>query len=225
MLTNFRDYFKLLHLPTTSCILAFAVIGSAFAPVIYLDRLLWILLYLFFIGAMAANYFDEIKGRPWHTTVPEINLWVIGLLAFFVGIALGIYLMLVVSWWFGVFTVVWSFLTLTYDLELFNGRFHNTSFLAISWGSICFGSYFIHNQTVTPSILIVSFIAGCIAGQGRNLYEMAKPFCKDKNPHSNTNSHNAWIFLKILIMFIDIVAVSLLVFRSIGHNWLGISLI
>lgn len=210
---NLKDHFRLLHLPTTSCILAFGVIGSTFAPVIYLDRLLWILLKLFLIGGIAANYFDEIQGRPWHTVITKKHLWIIGVVSSFAAILVGIHLMSAVSWWFWIFIVIWGFFTFTYNLELFNGRFHNTTCIALSWGSICLGSYFIQSITVTPFILVVSFIAGCIAGQGRNLYETAKPFYKDKNPSSSATSRHAWTILKVLIVFIDIYAMMMLVWR------------
>ena len=214
---NLKDYFRLLHLPTTSCILALGVIGSTCAPVSYLDRLLCVLLILCLIGGIAANYFDETQGRPWRTAIPKKHLWIIGTVSSFAAILIGIYLMLTVSWWFWIFIVLWEFLTLTYDLELFNGRFHNTTCIALSWGAICLGSYFIQSITVTPLILVVSFIAGCIAGQGRNLYEKAKSFYKDKNPSSSVTSRHAWTLLKALIVFIDIDAIMMLVWRLFGN--------
>jgi hypothetical protein len=210
---NLKDHFRLLHLPTTSCILALGVIGSTFASVIYLDKLLWVLLILFLIGGISANYFDEIQGRPWHTAIPEKHLWIIGAVSSFAAILIGIHIMLTVLWWFWMFIVLWGFFTLTYDLELFNGRFHNSICIALSWGSICLGSYVIQSVMVTPLILVVSFIAGCIAWQGRNLYEKAKPFYKDKSHSSTTTNRQAWTLLKALIVFLDIDAIITLVWR------------
>ena len=206
-----EEYLRLLHLPTTSCILAFAVIGGTFAPIVYLDRLLWLLLELFLLGGVAANYFDEIQGRPWHTKILEIRLWIIGFLALFASSMIGIHLTLTVAPWFWVFVTIWAFFSLAYDLELFNGRFHNTRSLAISWGSVCLGSYYLQSLTLTPSALLLSIINGCAAGCGRELYEEAKPFYKDKDPRSLQASKSAWTLLKMQILSIDLYAVAKLI--------------
>ena len=208
-----REYFRLLHFQTTSCILAFAIIGSVFAPVIYWDRLLWILLQLFLGGGIAANYFDEIQGRPWNTTIPKNHLWIIGLASFFGSILIGIYLLVTFSWWFGIFIAVWGFFTLSYDLELFDGRFHNTACLSISWGSICLGSYLLQSHTITPYILVVSLITGRIAGQGRDLYERAKPFSKDHDTSADAASQQSWTLLKTYIVVIDVISLVMLAWR------------
>ncbi|UCH37662.1 MAG: hypothetical protein JSV76_00305 [Candidatus Bathyarchaeota archaeon] len=150
-----REYLKLFHLPTTSCLLALAIIGNVFAPVLHLDRLCWLLIQLFLGGGVAANYFDEIQGRPWQTTISETRLWIIAVLSFAASMAIGVYLTWAVAPWFWVFIVVWGIITITYDLELFDGRFHNTSSLAVSWASVCLGGYYLQSLTVTPQILLI----------------------------------------------------------------------
>lgn len=186
------------------------------APVVYLDRLLWILLQLFLIGGVAANYFDEIQGRPWHTKMPETNLWIIGFSALSASSLIGIYLALTTAWWFLFFVAVWGFFAMAYDLELFNGRFHNTSSLSLSWGSVCLGSYYLQALAITPQILVLSLITGYIAGRGRALYELAKPFCKDKSPSSHEASRLAWRLLKTQILFMDFLAMTMLTYRLLA---------
>lgn len=215
---NSKEYLKLLHLPTTSCILAFGIMGTMFAPVVYFDRFLLNLLQLFLIGGVSANYLDEIQGRPWHTRMPEKHLWIIATTSMLSAVLIGIHIMVTVSYWFGIFIVLWIFFTFTYDLELCNGYFHNTTCIALSWGSTCLGSYFIHNKTITPSILVFSIIAGSIAGQGRNLYERAKIYYKDKNSSASKKSRRAWTLLKTLIVFIDIYALIILAWRIGTHK-------
>lgn len=128
----------------------------------------------------------------------------------------GIYLALTIAWWFWPFVLVWGFFALAYDLELFNGRFHNTPALALSWGSICLGSYYLQSLAITPQILILSFITGYIAGYGRDLYEVAKPVCKDKNPSSHEAGQFSWTLLKTLILFVDILAMTMLTHRLLA---------
>lgn len=210
-----REYLRLLHLPTTSCILAFALMGSTSAPIIYFDRLLWLLIQLFLSGGIAANYFDELIGRPWHTTMPRIHLWSIGFVALAASSLIGLYFVVTLSFEFAIFVVLWAFFTLAYDLELFNGRFHNTPSLAFSWSSIYLGSYYLQSLTITPSSLLLSAVLGYIAGQGRNLYEEAKPFSKDRITSSPESTKSAWTLLKTLIIFINVIALIMLSYRLI----------
>jgi 4-hydroxybenzoate polyprenyltransferase len=174
---------------------------------------LWLLLQLFLGGGVAANYFDEIQGRPWHTKISETKLWIIGFLSLAASLLIGIYLAWTFAPWFGLFVIVWGFITITYDLELFNGWFHNTSSLAVSWATVCLGSYYLQSLTVTPHILLVSLCTGIIAGQGRDLYQVAKDVVKNKNPHATKTSHFAWADLKTLIAVIDGIAITMLTFR------------
>lgn len=211
-----REYLRLLHLPTTSCILAFALIGSTSASVIYLDRLLWLLVQLFLIGGVAANYFDELIGRPWHTTMPRTHLWSIGFVALAASSFIGLYFAVTLSFEFSLFVILWAFITLAYDLELFNGRFHNTPSLALSWGSICLGSYYLQSLVITPRSLLLSTILGCIAGQGRNLYEEAKPYSRDGITSSPESTKFAWTLLKTLIVCIDVIALIMLSYRLLS---------
>lgn len=205
------EYFRLIHFPSTSSILAFALIGSASASIIFLDRLILLLLELFLVGGVAANFFDEIHGRPWHTNISDTNLWIIAISSLFASTLIGIYLSLTFTWWFLIFIVVWEFFAIAYDLELFNGFFHNTSFLAFSGGSVCLGSYYLQNPSITPQILIISLVTSCIAGQGRDLYEAAKQVCKDKTPFPSKASQFAWNLLKSQILFMDVFSITMLI--------------
>jgi hypothetical protein len=188
-----------------------------FAPTIHLDRLFWLLLQLFLCGGVAANYFDEIRGRPWHTRIPERHLWTIGLLALSASSLIGLYLSLHVSFWFAFFTIVWDFFAIAYDLELFNGLFHNTPSLALSWGSVTLGSYYLHHLRINTQILIVSIITSYIAGFGRNLYEVAKPFSKDKDPNARAVNRVAWGLLKRQILFINVLALTMVTYRLLSN--------
>lgn len=211
-----REHLRLLHLSTTSSILAFAVIGATLAPALSISSLLCVLLQLFLIGGLASNYFDEICGRPWHTKISEKHLWAIGLTSLFASVAIGMYLALSITMWFLPFVSIWVFVALAYDLELFGGRFHNSGSLAVCWGSVCLGSYLIQSLTVSLPILVASFLVGCIAGHGRGLYEVAKPFSKDKSPVAHGTSRLSWLLLNALILFVDAYAGAMLVRRLLA---------
>jgi hypothetical protein len=52
-----------------------------------------------------------------------------------------------------------------------------------------------------------------MAGQGRNLYEVAKPFSKDNDASAGAASQYAWTLLKNSIIVIDVIAVLMLVWK------------
>ncbi len=208
-----KEYFRLLHIPTTSCLLAFAVLGAILAEVVYWDRFLLMVLMLFLGGSVGANYFDEIKGRPWHTQISETNLWIIGFSGFLGSILVGLYLSLTISPWFLLFVLVWCFLTPAYNLELFHGAFHNPQSLAVGWGLSFLGSYYLQSLTVTIPILIVTLFVGACCFRGIIFYEVAKPFSKDKNPRSNEKNRFAWLILRLQILAINGISIPILLYK------------
>lgn len=208
-----REYLRLLHVPTTSSLLAIALLGSAAAPVLHVDRLLSLFLQLFLMGGVAANYFDELMGRPWHTTISRSRLWIIGFTALAASSVLGLFFAVTVAPEYALFVAFWAFFTVAYDLELFHGRLHNTPALAVSWGSVCLGSYYLHSRTITPYSLLIAAILGGIAGQGRDLYEDAKPYSKDGITSSPPSTKRAYTLLKGSIACIDLIAVLMVVYR------------
>jgi hypothetical protein len=183
-----------------------------FSPNFYVDRFVLQILQIFLVGGVAANYFDEIIGRPWHTEMPERYLWFIGTLTLIASNVIGIYLSLTVSSGYMIFSLIWSFFAVAYDLELFNGMFHNTISLAFCWGSVCLGGYYLQSLKITSQIMCISIISGLIAGKGRILYETSKAFHKDKDL-SDSYGRAAWTLLKRQIIYIDFIALAMLLYR------------
>lgn len=114
--------------------------------------------------------------------------------------------------------MVWWFFTVAYNLELFGGRFHNTPSLALGWGSVSLGGYYLQSLAVTPQILIISLIISYVAGRGRDLYEAAKPVCKDRNPSAKEENRFAWTLLKTHILFMNILAVAKLTWKLLAQS-------
>lgn len=137
------DYATLLHVPFASVVNAFAVIGAMMSPGLYLYRfVLAIACIQFFL--QGGHYFDETKGRPWDSEIPYRNLVVIGTVLTSMGAGIGLYLTWQVSTWISIFILLAIFFVVSYNLELWGGRFHRSVWFGVSWGSLVFlGSYFI----------------------------------------------------------------------------------
>ena len=140
-----------MHFPLPLCMLSFATLGAVLAPAVHVDRLLWTYVIVFGSLCLASYSFDELKSRPLHTTIPEGQLRTLGSIGMGVSLLGGGYLASTVS----PILLAWippaAFTVLAYNMELFKGRFHNSTVFALGWGGLpTLGSYFL--QTLTLSI-------------------------------------------------------------------------
>jgi hypothetical protein len=158
----------MLHLPYTSMVLSFVVIGAALAP-----RISWLLLggtlLAYFLGlGIGAHFLDQIPGmgsryvRHW----PERALWLGGLLSLSVAVGIGVVgavffvglpLLLLVS--------VQGACAVGYPLAgWFGGALHRDSVFAVSWGSLPFlTSYYAQAGTVDLGSILVAVTLGAVA--------------------------------------------------------------
>lgn len=131
---GWRDYVTLLHPPYTLWHLSYVAIGSATAVSFNGGYLSWSLLAFFLAVGLAAHALDELRGRPLGTRIPG---WVlVGIAAVGLGgaVTIGILGTIRVSAWLAGFIAGGTFLALSYNLELFGGRFHTDLWFALGWG-------------------------------------------------------------------------------------------
>lgn len=209
--TQIKEWLTLLHIPTTSSLLALIVVGMSTPPSVNLEWLVWLLLEAFLMVGVASNCFDEIRGRPWKTSIPSCDLWSIALGGYLLSTAIGVYLASRVGSWFLLFVGAWCFLVPAYSLELFGGRLHNewTIGLAVFLSSLC--SALIQSPVLTPQRLVISTVCAAIGFQGRRLYEKGKAAGKDHAGDAAARKY--WHAMSVGVFFIDITAVILVLGR------------
>ncbi len=152
-----RQYWRLMHFPLPLCVFSFATLGAIVAPRVYFDRLLWTYLAVFAGLCLASYSFDELKGRPLRTTIPEAQLRALGWAGLVVSLLVGVYLAATIS----VVLLAWIppsvFIILAYNKELFKGRFHNGTVFSIGWGGIpVLGSYFLQTLTLSTQSFFIA---------------------------------------------------------------------
>ncbi|HZY93944.1 MAG TPA: hypothetical protein VFE98_03670 [Candidatus Bathyarchaeia archaeon] len=152
------DYNRLMHFPLPLCVISFATLGAVIAPTVYLDRLVWTYLIVFTSLCLASYSFDELKGRPLRTRIPERELQVLGWAGLVFSLLAGFYLAYRIS----PVLLAWippSVLVIVgYNQELFQGRFHNSTVFSIGWGGIpTLGSYFLQTLTLSVTAILTSF--------------------------------------------------------------------
>ena len=152
-----RQYLRLMHFPLPLCVFSFATLGAVLAPLVYLDRLLWAYLAVFTSLCLASYSFDELKGRPLRTTIPERRLRTLGWSGLAISFLTGIYLALSIDLRLLAWIPPSVFIILAYNKELFQGRFHNGTIFSIGWGGIpTLGSYFLQTLTLSASAILTS---------------------------------------------------------------------
>jgi hypothetical protein len=132
---GWRDYVTLLHPPYTLWHLSYVAVGAALAP--RMDWALWGWTTLAFALALGigAHALDELRGRPLQTRIPSTVLVTLAVTSIAAASAIGIAISVSRTLWLLVFVAVGAFLVVAYNLELFDGRFHNGFWLAASWGA------------------------------------------------------------------------------------------
>jgi hypothetical protein len=146
---GWRDYVTLLHPPYTLWQLSYVAVGAALAP--RMDWALWGWTTLAFALALGvgAHALDELSGRPLQTHISQPVLVALAVVSISAASAIGIAIAISRTLWLLVFVAVGAFLVVAYNLELFDGRFHNGFWLAATWGAFpVLTAYFASAQTL-----------------------------------------------------------------------------
>ena len=132
---RWRDWITLLHPPYTAWHLSYVALGAAVAPTVHVDRLLAGLAAFFLAVGVSAHALDELQGRPLGTQISERGLVTVAVAGLLGAVGIGLAGALTVSWTLLPFVAGGSFLVVAYNLELFDGRFHNDRWFAAAWGA------------------------------------------------------------------------------------------
>ncbi len=158
---RFRVAIGMLFLPYTGMCVSFTVIGSLLADEILWDRLTAIvLIYLLALG-VSAHALDSIgsKRKPWGNVFSDKALLIVAVTALAIAYTIGIYYIILYVPFLAIIAVLEGFFLLAYNLELFNGKFHNNLSFSISWGGLPLLAGYVMQ---TNSISILAFVASSI---------------------------------------------------------------
>ncbi|MGC2288375.1 MAG: hypothetical protein WA688_00760 [Thermoplasmata archaeon] len=158
----------MLHLPYTSMVLSFVVVGAVLSP-----RFSWVLLlgtlaaYFAALG-IGAHFLDQLPGmgsnyvRHW----PNWALWTIGISGVSVGVVIGIIGAVVLREpVLLLFVLVQGICALGYPLApLFRGALHRDSVFAVSWGSLpCLTSYYAQSGSISVVAVLLAAVFAALA--------------------------------------------------------------
>jgi len=158
---GFRLSVGILFLPYTGMVVSFAIWGSL--SVDYnLERLALIGLLYFFATGISAHCLDAIgsKKKPWGQ-IPKSKLVAASLISLIIACSIGLYFAILGSWFLIPIGIIEGFFLFAYNLELFNGKFHNNASFVFSWGVLpVFAGAIIQTNSITFETIIFSAIAG-----------------------------------------------------------------
>ncbi len=232
-----RELYTIMHLPYTSMVLSYVLIGAALSPVIHSERVVLALLAYFLGLGLSAHALNELHARHWGKALSKFELEILFAAplvgALLIG-AYGIYLIydptsgaLVAPMGLLAFIVVETFFVFAYNLDLFNGRFHSDLSFAFSWGALpVMVSFFANSLTITPAAILISSASAATAGIEINLSRWCKDFRRRSPLKELTFEDNASLSmttsqlitkperaLKLIVLAVDLAAVSLILYR------------
>lgn len=173
---NFRLGIGILFLPYTGMVVAFAAWGSLVVDY-SLERLGAICLLYFLALGISAHCLDALgsKTKPWGF-LSKKKLWIISLITLSGAIIIGFHYAFLDSPLLIPIGILEIFFLVSYNLELFNGKFHNNSSFVLSWGVLpVLAGTIIQINSITLESFALSLVAGILS------YILIKTSCIYKN--------------------------------------------
>ena len=161
---NFRLGVGILFLPYTGMVVAFAAWGSLVVDY-SLERLGAICLLYFLALGISAHCLDALgsKTKPWGF-LSKKKLWIISLITLSGAIIIGFHYAFLDSPLLIPIGIVEIFFLVSYNLELFNGKFHNNSSFVLSWGILpVLAGTIIQINSITLESFALSAVAGILS--------------------------------------------------------------
>lgn len=160
---SFRLCVGMMFLPYTAIIVSFTAWGSLVGP-FTLERLGAICLLYFLALGVSAHCLDAVGGktRPWGE-LPKRKVLAIGLSAFGVACAIGLYYAFLDSPLLIPIGIIECFFLFAYNLELFGGRFHNNTSVLISWAILpIFAGSAIQTNSIPIEAVLLAILSSAL---------------------------------------------------------------
>jgi hypothetical protein len=233
-----RELFTILHLPYTSMVLSYLLIGAALSPIVHPERLaLSLVAYLLGLG-LSAHALNEIHSRHWGKALTEYELKFIFLAPLAGAISIGtygIYALYTTTQGYLAPTVLLVFICLelffvfAYNTELCGNMFHSDLAFAFSWAALpTLISYYVNSLQLTLPAITLAVAMAATAGIEINLSRWCKDFRRRKlltemkfedgtmiHIHTKELISKPEKSLKLIVLTVDLLAISLILYKFI----------
>ena len=165
----------MLHPPYTAMHLSFVVLGACLVGPVNAVRLAITVLAFFLAVGLGAHALDELHGRPLSTSIPTWQLVTAAVVGLGGAVALGVVGLFLVSPFLALFIVAGVAMALSYNLELFQSRWHSDAVFTLGWGAFpVLVAYFAQHGNLGVAALGAAAFAALISQTQRQLSTPAR---------------------------------------------------
>ena len=186
-----RELYTIMHLPYTSMVLSYVLIGAAVSPSMYPLRLILTLLAYFLGLGLSAHALNELYVRHWGENLTRHELEALFLVPLIAAVSIGAYGMLILydtsrsliaPLVLLVFISLETFFLIAYNSDIAKGSFHSTASFAFSWAALpVIISFYVNALTITLSAALIASAMAATAAIEITLSRWCKEF-RRKNP-------------------------------------------
>ncbi len=194
---NFRLCCGILFLPYTGMVVSFVSWGS-FATNFSIERLVAICILYFLALGVSAHCLDALgsKVKPWGI-LSKRKILVASISSLLIACFIGLYYAILYTPLLFPIGIVETFFLFAYNLELFKGKFHNSTVFVISWGILpVFAGNAIQTNSISPTTLILASIAASLSILLLKTSRRYKRLMQD--PHGIEDTYKEEIILKLV---------------------------
>jgi magnesium-transporting ATPase (P-type) len=171
---------------------------------------------IYFLGlGVSAHLLDAIgsKVKPWGDIFSKRGLMIIAIISLIIAYAIGIYYIVTYNLYvLAIIAILEGFFLLAYNLELFNARFHNNFWFAISWGSLpLLAGYFIQTNQFSILAIVASIFSGLLSYGEITVSRKYKKMKREKRYDDNIERYEK--ILKLMSISSITVMISFIAFR------------
>jgi len=184
--SKLREFYTILHLPYTSMVLSYILIGAGISPTIYPDRVALTLLAYFLGLGLSAHALNELHATHGVEVLGRRELSVLFALSLIGAVVIGMYGMIELQMMSGSFVPAFAltvfmflevFFLIAYNIEAFGGAFHSDLAFALSWAVIpTLVSYYVNSLVISAGAVLVALSMAATAGIEINLSRWCKDF-------------------------------------------------
>lgn len=234
------ELYTILHLPYTSMVLSYVLLGADLSHSLFVDRLALTLLAYFLGLGISAHALNELNARHWGTALSKIDLEIAFLLPLVGALSIGLYGVQVLYHASGMnlvppsvlvlFIALETFFLFAYNTDYASERFHNDIAFAFAWALLPFlTSYYVNSLAITGGVVVIGLALAATAMIEINLSRWCKNFRRRTNvteikfddgsllsistPLLIKNPEKA---LKLIVIVVALLSIGLLVVRTLG---------
>jgi len=231
-----RELYTIMHLPYTSMVLSYTLIGAALAPSVYPSRVILTLVAYFLGLGLSAHALNELYARHWGAALSKSELQLLFAVPLIGAILIGLYATMTLYASSGtlfaslvllLFIALETLFVFLYNADFSGGKFHSDLAFAFSWAALpTLIGYYVNAMTITAVAILMSIAMAATAGIEINLSRWCKDF-RRRSPLTKIRFADSTELdlstteliakpeksLKLIVVVVDLVAIGLILHK------------